>query len=322
MHLYRIPRLYCPYSTWADQTLTDKIAVHTRAWLRKFELLNDEEQFDFYERHSFAALIVSSYPYASEKALEIWCDLNTLLFLVDDHMDETTTFSSPEEMLLLEGKFMEVLNKGHYHGTQKTLCAFNDFWQRVREISTLEWQQVFVQNIRDMFAGSLWQLKHIMMEEKPALRDYQLLRQYLGAAHLATDCLTMMADVHLPEEISSSVLYARVTGHCRNAICYSNDLFSLSKEMSRSNDRAAFNLVSVLCESRSISLEEAIRAAVRVHNEEVHQFELLSAVLLSRYPVYNKAIRRYLDSLQYLMTGNIHWSTKLTGRYPHIYEGN
>ncbi|MBV8254844.1 MAG: hypothetical protein JO154_19750 [Chitinophaga sp.] len=322
MHLYRIPRLYCPYATWADQALTTKIAVHTQAWLRKFELLHNEEQFDFYEKHHFAALIVSSYPNASEKALETWCDLNALLFLVDDHMDETTTFNSPEEMLLLEGKFMEVLHKGTYNGTQKTLCAFNDFWQRAREISTVEWQQTFVQNIRDMFAGSLWQLKHILHAKKPALRDYQLLRQYLGAAHLATDCLTMMGDVNLPEEITSSVLYARLTGHCRNAICYSNDLFSLSKEMSRSTAGAAFNLVSVLSNAWSLSMEAAISEAVRVHNEEVHQFELLSAVLLSRYPAYNKAIRKYLEGLQYLMTGNIHWSTKLTARYPHIYEGN
>jgi hypothetical protein len=320
MHLYTIPGLYCPFSSTMHPAVHE-IEEHTHQWLLDFKLINSIEILDLYRKQRFASMIARSYPFGDYVDLCAWCDLNTLLFIVDDQLDEQDHIKDKQSFMQMESDFLEVLKTGRSCLLERdgpVLTALSDFWRRMLLRSGKVWQDKFIQGIKDMFAGGLWQFKHILDNRSPDLQEYIGIRQYLGAANLATDSLEVTGKISLREEIYREPLVTRLTEICRNAICFANDLFSLSKEVAQSNG-AEFNLVTILRRKHDLSIERAISEAVRVHDDTVHEFVDLSG----RAYVYDKRtnvmLHKYVHALECLMKGNIDWSTRETSRYPHIY---
>ena len=66
-------------------------------------------------------------------------------------------------------------------------------------------------------------------------------------------------------------------------------------------------------------MEKAIDAAVRVHDDTVYEFIDLSGKAYIYDKETNFMLHKYVHALEYLMKGNIDWSTRETTRYPHIY---
>ncbi|QJB34898.1 hypothetical protein HF324_27640 [Chitinophaga oryzae] len=322
MQLYHIPKLYYPFPSYTDVQLEKKVESHTLHWLRRFELLN-EDQVQFYADQRFSAMIVRSYPFADFEKLCIWCDLNTLLFIVDDRLDEDFVIQDRASLTAYTDTFLQVLHDGiesiPINKQSSELTALDDFWKRAKNISPSAWQDVFIQNIKDMFAGGSWQLEHILENKKPKLKDYKEFRQYLGAAHLATDSLPFMSDIDLPYTIYSAPDVKLLTEQARNIVCYSNDLFSLAKEVEQSEGGAEFNLVSVISNEENCSLQEAILRAVTLHDETVRDFIKTEKRIYTFDSQTNESLKKYARSLEFFIKGNEDWSTKETTRYPHVY---
>jgi hypothetical protein len=185
------------------------------------------------------------------------------------------------------------------------------------------WKRKFIQGIRDMFRGGLWQFKHVMKNQLPRLEEYIDIRQYLGAANLATESLEVMGRVQLPEEIYQSPKVHKLTEIARNTVCFANDLFSLSKEIAQGAGIASeFNLVSILKHQDCLSMEEAIREVAAIHDSEVKEFIRIAETAPAYDSQTNEQVNKYISCLQHFMIGNIEWSTTETSRYPHIYGGN
>lgn len=323
MQLFKIPHLYCPFPSHINFELEKQLAEHTEKWLVNFHLL-EESSLLHYQQQNFASMIVRSYPYGSFRELCAWCDLNTLLFIIDDQLDEEFIIADQQGLINYGESFILLLEKGILDdsgkGHQKVLLALEDFWNRIRKYSSLRWQEIFIQNIRDMFSAGLWQFQHIVNGEKPTLKAYYQLRQYLGAAHLASDSLEVTGNIHMPDEVYKDEAIKNLTISARNAICFSNDLFSLGKEISQSEGGAEFNIVSILQNERGISMDEAIITSAQLHDREVLNFIEQSNSVRAYGHVTDNAIKKYISGLEYLMRGNIDWSTEATTRYPHIYE--
>jgi hypothetical protein len=320
MHLYTIPGLYCPFSP-AIHPAVNEIEAHTQQWLLDFKLINSYDMLNLYKQQRFASMIARSYPYGDYVDLCTWCDLNTLLFIVDDQLDEQDIIKDKEAFLRFESDFLEVLQSNRSCSLEKdgpVLTALSDFWRRMLLRSGQVWQDKFIQGIKDMFAGGMWQFKHIMDNRTPDLDEYIGIRQYLGAANLATDSLEVTGKISLGEEIYKTPLVTKLTEICRNAICFANDLFSLSKEVAQSNG-AEFNLVTILRRKHNLTMERAISEAARVHDATVHEFIDLSGKAYIYDKETNFMLHKYVHALEYLMKGNIDWSTRETTRYPHIY---
>ncbi|MBV7530979.1 hypothetical protein [Chitinophaga sp. sic0106] len=319
--LYAIPKLHCPFIPYENALLVQKVEAHTRSWLRKFSLIKSPEHEQFYTRQKFAAMIVSSYPFATEEALYVWCDLNTYLFLLDDNLDETTTINSMAAMQNLADKYFSILSGGLPNDcNDNMLIAFADIWKRLCSIGTATWLTIFIENIRDMFLGGMWQLSTALAGKAPTLKSYIEMRQYLGAAHLATDSMPLMAACQLPISVKSDQIYKNMIINVRNVICYSNDLFSLGKELGQSTSGADFNLVTVLMKTDNLTIENGITAAAKFHDDEMNQFIANSLDLMNRYPALREQLHKQVMALKYLISGNVFWSTKISTRYPHIYE--
>jgi hypothetical protein len=197
------------------------------------------------------------------------------------------------------------------------LSALSDFWHRIIKRSTAAWQQKFIRGMKQTFEdGGMWAFDCISSKRRPELDEYIRLRQYLGAANLATDSLEITAKIDLSEGVYTHPIVEKLTEAARNAICFSNDLFSLGKE---EEHNAEFNIVTILQHKHSLTIEEAIRQAAVIHNKTVRDFIKLSKEALIFDRETNVKLHNYIRALCCLMKGNIEWSTQNTTRYPHIY---
>jgi hypothetical protein len=317
MHLYTIPALLCPFPTVLHE---DKLRIdaHTRRFILNFSIVNGE-QFLNYCSQNFATMIARSYPLGDFQDLAAWCDMNTLLFLLDDELDETNNLSK-RDLVFFEQQFMEILESG---GTPSfiiehpLLIGLSDIWQRLVARSEYPFQQRIIQGFRDMFYGGWWQYNQISKQQDPSLVEYLAIRQFLGAANLATDSLSLTAQISMPDEIYDLQNVKELTVLARNAICFSNDLFSLSKEVHKSNG-AVFNLVTILQRENNTSIQEAIYAAAEMHDDTIRSFIEQEAKLYEFSPEINEGLRKYVEALKHLMIGNVVWSTYETTRYPHL----
>lgn len=322
MKLYNIPPLYCPFPSGIHPDM-DAIEEHTNQWVIDFELITSYDMMQKYKNQRFAAMIARSYPYGEYIDLCAWCDLNTLLFIVDDQLDEEGSIQDKESFYKLERDFLEVLEKRRICTIKNdgpVLTALYDFWNKMLFRSSDIWKQKFIQGIKDMFAGGMWQFNHVMNNEFPDMKEYIAIRQYLGAANLATESLEVTGKIQLEESVYNSPMVHKLTEIARNTVCFANDLFSLSKEIAQSTGNTAeFNLVSIIKHENNISIEEAIKEVAAIHDTEIKEFVKISDAATIFDSSTNKMLKKYISCLCHFMKGNIEWSTKETSRYPHIY---
>ncbi|TDW96904.1 terpene synthase family protein [Dinghuibacter silviterrae] len=322
MKIYKIPELYCPFPSEIHPNMAE-IEAHTNQWVQDFDLISSEEMFQKYRSQKFSNMIARSYPYGDFEDLAAWCNVNTLLFIVDDNFDEGNEIRDIASFTYFVDGLLDVLERGRRCTVKKDgpiLAALDDFWQSMQFRSSDIWKQKFIQGIKDTFEGGLWQFKHAIKSELPNLNEYFAMRQYLGAANLATESLEVTGKVQLSEPIYKSPVVHKLTEIARNTVCFANDLFSLSKEIARGSGNASeFNLVSILKRKDQLSTEDAIKDVAAIHDNEIRKFIQLAERALVYDSRTNEQLSRYISCLQHFMKGNIVWSTTESSRYPHVY---
>jgi len=298
-----------------------EIEAHTNQWILEFQLTPTYEIFSRYKDYRFPLFIARSFPMGDYTDICTWCDFNTLLFMVDDIFDEKDIIKDKESYLTFERQFMEILElnkKCQISRDGPVLAALSDFWRRMLIRTSKTWQFKFISCIKLMFGGLAWQFKHMMSGIKPDFNEYMQIRQYLGAAHLSTDSLEVTGKIFLNENIYEHPMVKKLTEISRNIVCFSNDLFSLSKELDQA-DKGEYNLVTVLKNKYDISIEEAIHKAALIHDDLVSEFIDLAGRIFIFDDRTNHMLKKYVQALGYQMRGNVDWSTRETTRYPHIY---
>lgn len=320
MKLYEIPGLFCPYSSGRLSPAIETINAHLRSWMIKFKLVSSNDQLEFYMAQNYATMIAISYPYADQNVMAAWCDLNTLLFCLDDIMDEQTAISTIEKMNELETSFLNIIDEAEPILNTPVLDAFADFWNRFKPYCSSAQQEGFKRDIEQMFYGGKWQFHSLKSNHSPSYQEYLSLRGYLGAAHLATNSLPITADIPFTPEMYSNKPLKALNDQAQNLICIANDLFSYGKEAEKSFGGAQFNIVTVLSNEHNLSVENAIKEAAAIHDEKMNEF-MTTADRLKQNPDFNILQEKYVNALGALMAGNIIWSTRYSNRYPHIYLG-
>jgi len=323
MKLYSIPRLYCPFESISHPD-SEAIQEHTDQWIMDFGLIDSVEMLDKYKKQKFGSMIAMSYPYGEYVDLAAWCDLNTLLFIVDDNLDEKEIITDKKAFSNFVDGLLDVVERGRRCTIKKdgpVLAALDDFWQRMQLRSSAVWKEKFIQGIKDTFEGGMWQFRHVVNNQLPDMQEYISIRQYLGAANLATESLEVTGKVQLEEVVYNSPSVRKLTEIARNTVCFANDLFSLGKEMAQGAGIASeFNLVSIIKRKHNLSIEDAIMEVAAIHDTQVKEFISIAETATQFDRNTNIMVGRFIDCLRHFMKGNIVWSTKITSRYPHIYE--
>lgn len=138
-------------------------------------------------------------------------------------------------------------------------------------------------------------------------------RQFLGAANIATDCISFAyPNLQLRKQDLQNPIIQRIIELCRNTICWSNDLFSLGKELEHGG---IHNLVLLIQKEYHISMNTAIQRTVAIHDNDVQLFYSLWQDVILHEENAVSPINTYIEALADLMAGNIYWSINDTRRY-------
>jgi hypothetical protein len=322
MKLYTIPALYCPFVSRIHPEV-NALEEHTLQWILDFKLVESLQTFKRYQQNRFPLFIARTFPDSDFINLCAWCDLNTLLFIVDDSFDENDVIKDKSSFDEFRRAFMGVLTDNDSWSVEENpvLAALSDLWGRLIMRSTPAWQAKFIGCINQMFDGLYWQFKNVLLGMLPTFDDYIRIRQYLGASHLSTDSLEVTGRIVLTEEVYGDPAVGRLTELSRNCVCFANDLFSLGKESEESQNAGEYNLVGVMRRKYNLSIPEAIRATAVYHDNLVREFIALSKAATHFDAATNQMVEKYIRALEVQMIANIEWSTRETDRYPHRYEG-
>ncbi|WP_341836850.1 hypothetical protein WJU16_03020 [Chitinophaga pollutisoli] len=314
-------RLYCPFPPRINKQVA-RAEQHTLSWVRKFGLIQGEEKIEVTRRQGYAYMVGRMFPDAEIETFCAYNDLNTLLFLVDDYLDqEELTVSGGNSTAAIE-TFIAGIKSILYNpeievtGSEPVLDAFAELWGRMRLMGKPDWVNKYRESIASIFDAAMWQHRNIEAGTWPTVQEFMLRRQYIGAANLATDCVEMIYDLDLPTEIWDTWWMVGMTELCRNTICWANDLFSHSKELSTGEYH---NLVSLFSYHQDLSREDAIEEVIRIHDAQVAAFIAIKDTRPAAPPQHEPHVVTYISVLESIMRGNIDWSDQETTRYPHRY---
>lgn len=314
-------RLNCPFPSRINVHVA-QAEQHTLAWIRKFGLLKSDEQLDMTRRQGYAYMVGRMFPDAGMEAFCAYNDLNTLLFLVDDYLDQQERTVTGGNSTAAVTKFIASVNSilcdpaNWVQGTEPVLDALAELWQRLQQLGKRDWLNKYRDSIASIFEAAMWQHRNIEAGVWPSVQEFMNRRQYIGAANLATDCVEMIYDLELPSEIWNAWWLVGMTELCRNTICWANDLFSHSKELASGEYH---NLVSLISYHSNISREAAIEEVIRIHDAQMATFIAIRDTRPAVSPEYEPHVVTYISVLESIMRGNIDWSDAETTRYPHFY---
>ncbi|SFM93064.1 Terpene synthase family, metal binding domain [Chitinophaga sp. YR627] len=318
MYTQQLPGLYCPFPSLLNQYV-EKADRHTTLWVKKKQLVTSEETWSSYRRQKFTWMVARMFPTADLNALSIAADLNTLLFILDDQFDEhgegSAAIKQKEQFERLVHALIGIMKHNSLISLEKggpVLSAVSDFWKRIRKLGNLGWQVRFIESLQQAFAANLWRIEQVSRGELPTLEEYMKWRPFFSGASFFAHLLEAIEAFSLPDYVFLDATVKKLIMLCSNTICWANDLFSFNKELEQGDE---MNIVMLIRNTRDCTLEDAIAAAVAIHDDQVRQFKRLSAKLPSFGAVTDAQLSRYISALSIMMKGNIEWSVKDTARY-------
>jgi hypothetical protein len=313
---FSIPTLYCPFNSQISP-YAGAVETHTTQWVERFGL---HEAIRGYRESKFAYMTSRFYPTAEYARLCLANDLLVLLFLMDDIFDNKDEEAQhPDNLKKLLYACLGVLRDGHSYtagdwhgGYTNILAALTDVWKRVQACTSMTYQETFVQDMLKLFNAVNWQNQNVNAARMPSVADYIESRPLIGGAHIAATLIELAEQVHLPEHIINHKKLLTLTMLCGHLGCWANDLYSLGKEIEQGDTH---NLVLVIREEKQLGMEEAINETVRLHNQEMIQFERIFRSLPSFDDQTDEEVYKYAFCLAMIVRGNIDWSLQDTSRY-------
>ncbi|MBW8686939.1 terpene synthase family protein [Chitinophaga rhizophila] len=319
-----VPALHCPFEAKISP-FVHEIDRHTASWLQEFNLLQTDEAYDRFRRYKFAWMTARTYPDADLAFLCTANDLNTWLFVLDDLLDHVTpdTAGYREKGYLQQviTDFVRVLryDQSVDRSVNPVLAALSDFWNNMRPLSSVSWQCQFTLSLKATFEAAVWEAENAKLRRHPSVFQYMQMRPFFSGANLGTDMLEVAAGTYLPVFVLQNEQFQKLVDLARRAVCWANDLFSLSKELAHGDEH---NLVVVIGHEQQITLEEAIAQTAAIHNQEIAMFNQLRTQLPSFGLPIDSAIQRHVDALGTMVRGFMDWSIYDTARYHFDYTAS
>jgi len=330
---FSIPDLYCPFNSQISPYAA-AVEAHTTEWVRRYSL---HDAIRGYKESKFAYITSRFYPTAEFGRLCLANDLLVLLFLMDDIFDNKDEAAQhPDNLKKLLYACLGILKEGHtyalpekapagqdvvHQGITQTmaavdhlniLAALSDVWRRVESCTSADYQHTFVKDMLKLFNAVNWQNQNVNAARMPSVADYIESRPLIGGAHIAATLIELAEQVHVPEDIINHKKLHTLTMLCGHLGCWANDLYSLGKELEQGDTH---NLVLVIREERQLAIDEAINETVRLHNQEMIQFERIFHSLPSFDDKTDEEVYKYAFCLAMIVRGNIDWSLQDTSRY-------
>ena len=305
------PSLYCPFPTKVNEHIK-QAEQHTNEWVIKFNLLQNESAYKNFYAAKFFELAAYFFPDAPFEEFKIVTDWSSWVFIWDDQCDMLNLGQNPDLLKIYQTRLLEVL-KGYQpnHGDIPLAWALKDIRDRILAKASKPWFCTFIRVVEDYFNACIWEANNRMRKQIPGVDIYIEKRVDTGAAYTIFKLLEFTQQIFLPEAIQEHFFVKELAKIANNVICWSNDIFSLHREMKQGD---VHNLVLAIKNEQRLSLDQAIKEAARLNITEAQSFLDFDANLPKFGEEIDAKLRSYILGLRYCIGGNLDWSAH-TYRY-------
>jgi hypothetical protein len=173
--------------------------------------------------------------------------------------------------------------------------------------------QQFVDSILSMATGYSEEKKYNAAGTPPPLPVFTSIRRQSSGGMPFAKYLYMQKNFrYLPDEVLLHPIILRMHDLVGSLIGYHNDFISLPKELARKGD--VVNLVITVQREFGLTLRDACREALRIHDEDLEEFIRLQNNLPD-FGQWQRTAQEYVIDLGIMVQGVYSWHTKNTGRY-------
>lgn len=311
MPQWTIPDLYCPFAPAVNERAREA-EEETAAWLSRYGLADDRPARAV--AAAAARLAARIRPQADYTSLSATADFYAWMFIRDDYCDETVAGRSAFGLFQADLGSLAVLEgriPGSPPGGREQALA--DVVARMSVLSGgRAWRRGLRRQMRAYFQATFWEAANRARGEVPDLATYSRLRPLTAGIRvddvLLGASLPGSSGAGLPPHPTVDPLIATLAGHSERAVCWSNDLLSLEKELAAGD---IHNLIVVLCREQGLTTAQAISRAAWMHDGEVRSFIGLEERILARHSGTTAApawLPLYMEALKHRMRGNLDWS--------------
>ncbi len=157
------------------------------------------------------------------------------------------------------------------------------------------WMQRFAEELNDFIMyGMAGEAPFKSSKRIPSLAHYMAFREYSIGMRPFLIASEWMPDNILPEKITRHPVLKRLLALAARIVAWQNDIHSLRKEYGKETE--VLNIVLVVQHEYQLSLEEAVKESMRIHEADVAEFVSLHKNLPD-FGEYNEAVDIYTVGL-------------------------
>lgn len=301
----RVPALHNPFPV-TRPTEQSEIAQATSRWLSTFELGPQDDVSRTHLAGTFAQLAAALHPSAGPEALRLMADWYCVMFLHDDRCDASGIGKDPPRLHVLTTRLMWAL-QGHQPAAddEPLAWAMADLGRRLRDAGGDAWLQNVTEHVSAYFRSLAWEADNRARGVIPSTDEYVHMRPLTAGLAIDEAFLSLVDQLRLPAHVYAHPAVQALTQHANRAVCWSNDIISLDKELQGGD---VHNLVLVLRQERGMGLQDALEAAAAMYHQELERLIDAPRHLPDLGPELNTQLRRYVQLQQLRVGGILEWS--------------
>lgn len=283
----------------------------TVAWMRRFGYITTRGEEVAARAAQFGELGALTYPHGDPEGAVLAAQLMVWLFLQDDRFSELAPAQGRIEDLAEHILWSQRVLHGRTRAVPEPyLEALIDLRTRVARMA-VDAEQVerfadgFNRYLGAVAAEAIYRARGIT----PSLGQYVRLREStILMRGMCFVVIELADDCYLPGPIWAGREVRRCEQAAARAIAYTHDILSGMRELYWPGHT---NLITVLAHHFHCSLDEALRRAVYMYEDQMRRFERLARPLLESG---DARLARYVRGMGAWIRGNLDWSMNC-GRY-------
>jgi 5-epi-alpha-selinene synthase len=313
MEAIRVPEMYCPFPPQIS-SYAQEVHEHSLAWATRFQMIQGEAARRRFHGTNLARLTARAYPTASLEDMKLLNDWMVWFFVFDDQFDDVLGTTLENALSTVHAYIKICENAGEQLVPGPAAAALSDLYRRTLPRMSPTWRTRFTRHFIQYLDTYTWMGQNHLRGAIPELRAYLEYRYHSGGAVPSLDLIEFADRLRLPDELLLSWEFERLNRAANHVICWSNDIFSLAKELARGE---VSNLVVITKHMYHLSWQEAIENVNTMVTNEVRLFEQIERHLPPIAPHLAADAHRYIAGLKAWIRANFDWSTE-THRYLRV----
>lgn len=286
----------------------ESLEKQVSTWIDDYKCL-PESLKKRYRKSNFGKFTTSFFPAANAEQSTIIGRWILAAFAFDDlygsNSLENLRLQCQKVIDIFEGKATEFENE--------IFEAFGTVRKEILSAVTENWMKRFVAHHQFWFEGMEEETIYSYNDKVsyPSLEEYKIIREKVSGGRTLCDFLEVISGFIMPDEIFSHPAIFRIRQLVTLMLSWFNDIHSVPWELERGE---ATNLVLVIKNENSCTMEEAYDKAIEIHDDDLAEFIRIKENLPD-FGRYNEQIRKYIDHAELLLKGQEIWYFGGTERY-------